>query len=157
MTLLRRAPDLSKRRRAVSLDLALGDEPIAAHLARREATAVDLVPQRRRRQPESGCRLSDREHLVIVLVARGRRTVLGVDVAVLADVVAPLAAGALAMFAEATATDAADGASLGGGRLGRVHLGDEFWADDLGEFGAGVRVHARNLAASRYLVKGVLS
>ena len=55
--------DTTERLGAVPLDLALRDRPRLAHEAGAQLPPADLSTQRRRRQPESGCRLCEREHL----------------------------------------------------------------------------------------------
>ena len=88
-------PDTSQRLGAVPLDLAFGDGPRLADQPSTQLSLADLSAQRRRRHPESGCRLSECEHLLaVVFAARFARSILGVVVLMLRDLVAPLAAGA---------------------------------------------------------------
>lgn len=63
MTLLRRASDPTQRLGAIPLDLAFGHCPRLANETTAHPSGLHLVPQRRRRQPESGCRLSESQHL----------------------------------------------------------------------------------------------
>ena len=55
---------LPQRLGTVPLDLAFGDGPRLAHEPSLELPLADLSAQRRRRHPQSGCRLSEREHLL---------------------------------------------------------------------------------------------
>lgn len=57
----------AQRLGAVAGDLAFADGPRLADEPRAKPPRLHLVPQRRRRQSELGCRLSEREHL-----AKGR-------------------------------------------------------------------------------------
>ena len=52
-----------QRHGAVAVGLTLRDGPRLADEATAEAPVVDLLAQRRRRQPEPDCRLSECEHL----------------------------------------------------------------------------------------------
>lgn len=69
MNLLRRSSDPSEMVTPVPLDLSGRDDPSLAVQRGPKATARDLMAQRRRRQPELGCRLSEREHLLRDAVA----------------------------------------------------------------------------------------
>jgi len=69
MTLLRRSSYPSERSGAIPLDLAFRDGPVSTVLGGPQLPLADLDAQRRRRHPESGCRLNEREHLLPELVA----------------------------------------------------------------------------------------
>ena len=56
---------LPQRLGAIPLDLAFRDGPRLADQPGTQLPFADLSAQRRRRHPESGCRLSEREHLAV--------------------------------------------------------------------------------------------
>lgn len=145
MTLLGAAPRLADGLEAVPLDLALADRPRLADEAGAEPSGLHLVAQRRRRQSESDCRLSEREHLILRsetmnAIPDGRT----VAVRHIED-------------AELAPSHAAFRAGISGHALSGGHLGDEFLREAVHRVPLGGGVHGSNLVGTAYVVKGVLS
>jgi len=145
-------PCLAQRLRAVAFDLAFGDGPDRPDLAGADLPPLDLGEQRRRRQPESGRRLCECEHLAIKVGDERCASLVDDSPDRQVDALAPYA-------------DVAGGARHGSQLLEGGHLADQrrietgFAEDLLGGHFVSLRgdvVHASNVADARYVVKHFL-